>query len=207
MLPTEWEPCRLLSDKMQWTSAGWLAGRQAGRLANVDLAPYIVTMNAAETQTKRTIHMALSRGKVTCRCWPSAASIHYRRQLLLLAYCFWGPVCIMDQEVRPGRCKSVDWLLNSSRDHFGLHWGKNGRGTIYGGRGPEMQFSRLNQCIDMVQRVFAMREARERWYGRKRQGLYGREMPLEYCFLRKNFGGTLFSIYMMWWILRSKSAL
>ena len=27
----------------------------------------------------------------------------------------------MDHEVGLGRCKSVDWLLNSSRDHFGLH--------------------------------------------------------------------------------------
>ena len=36
----------------------------------------------------------------------------------------------MDQEVFPGRCKSVDWLLNSSRDHFGLHQGKNGKVTM-----------------------------------------------------------------------------
>ena len=33
----------------------------------------------------------------------------------------------MDQEVVLGRCKSDNWLLNSSLDHFGLHQEKNGR--------------------------------------------------------------------------------
>ena len=36
----------------------------------------------------------------------------------------------MDQEVVPGCCKSVDWLLNSFRDHFGLHHGKHGKVTM-----------------------------------------------------------------------------
>ena len=35
-----------------------------------------------------------------------------------------GPDYTMDQEVISGRCKSVDWLLNLSQDHFGLHQGK-----------------------------------------------------------------------------------
>ena len=33
----------------------------------------------------------------------------------------WGPVYTMDHEVVPWRSKSVDWLLNSSWDNFGLH--------------------------------------------------------------------------------------
>jgi len=73
---------------MQWTSAGW----QAGRLGNVDLAAYIVTMNAAETQTKRTIRMALSRGKVRGLAGADhqqPPSIH-RRQLLAAA----GILCL-----------------------------------------------------------------------------------------------------------------
>ena len=41
-----------------------------------------------------------------------------------------GLVYTMDQEVIPGRCKSIDWLLNSSWDLFGLHQGKNGRVTM-----------------------------------------------------------------------------
>jgi hypothetical protein len=36
----------------------------------------------------------------------------------------------MDQEVVFGQCKSIDWLLNSPKDHFGLHQGKNGRVTM-----------------------------------------------------------------------------
>lgn len=32
-----------------------------------------------------------------------------------------GPVHTMDHVVVPGRCKSVDWLLNSSWDNFSLH--------------------------------------------------------------------------------------
>ena len=36
----------------------------------------------------------------------------------------------MDQVVVPWCCKSVDWLLNSSLDHFGLHQGKNDRVTM-----------------------------------------------------------------------------
>ena len=39
-------------------------------------------------------------------------------------------VYTMDHEVVPGPCKSVDWLLNSSWDHFGLHQGKNGSMTM-----------------------------------------------------------------------------
>ena len=41
-----------------------------------------------------------------------------------------GPVYIMDDEVVPRRSKSIDWLLNSSHDNFGLHYWKNGRGIM-----------------------------------------------------------------------------
>ena len=36
----------------------------------------------------------------------------------------------MDREVVPRSCKICGWLLNPSRDHFGLHQGKNVRVTM-----------------------------------------------------------------------------
>ena len=36
-----------------------------------------------------------------------------------------GGVYTMDREVVLRPCKICDWLLNSSRDHFGLHQGEN----------------------------------------------------------------------------------
>ena len=36
----------------------------------------------------------------------------------------------MDHEVGPRLCKAVDRLLKLSRDNFGLHQIKNGRGTM-----------------------------------------------------------------------------
>ena len=41
-----------------------------------------------------------------------------------------GPVYTMDHEVGPRLCKAVNWLLKLSRDNFGLHQGKHGRGTM-----------------------------------------------------------------------------
>ena len=36
-----------------------------------------------------------------------------------------GPIYTIDKEVVPRHCKSIDWLLNSSQGHFGLHQEKN----------------------------------------------------------------------------------
>ena len=36
----------------------------------------------------------------------------------------------MNHEVVSRPCKTCDWLLKSSRDHFGLHQGKNIRVTM-----------------------------------------------------------------------------
>jgi hypothetical protein len=36
----------------------------------------------------------------------------------------------MDHEIVPRPCKLCDWLLNSYKDHFGLHQGKNVRVTM-----------------------------------------------------------------------------
>ena len=36
----------------------------------------------------------------------------------------------MDHEVVPRPYKICDWLLNSSRDHFGLHQGENVKVTM-----------------------------------------------------------------------------
>jgi hypothetical protein len=39
-------------------------------------------------------------------------------------------VYTMDHELGPGLCKVANWLLKLSRDNFGLHQEKNGRGTM-----------------------------------------------------------------------------
>jgi hypothetical protein len=44
-----------------------------------------------------------------------------------------GAVYTMDHEVGPGLCKVAYWLLKLSRDNFGLHQEKNGKG--HGGQG------------------------------------------------------------------------
>ena len=49
----------------------------------------------------------------------------------------------MDHKVGPRQCKSVDWLLDSYRNHFGLQFGKNGRG-IMKVEVPKIQFSWSN---------------------------------------------------------------
>ena len=55
----------------------------------------------------------------------------------------------MDQEVVPGRCKSVDWMLNSSRDYFILHQGKNDRVTMEV-EVPKLRIRRHDKCTDMA---------------------------------------------------------
>ena len=73
----------------------------------------------------------------------------------LITYVCWGSlgmVYTMDHEVVPGHCKSVDWLLNSSQDHFSVHQGKNGR-VIMKVEVPKVHISRHNKCTDMVQWV------------------------------------------------------
>ena len=56
----------------------------------------------------------------------------------------------MDHEVVPGSCKSIDWLLNSSQDHFGLHQEKNVR-VIMEVEVPKGYILRPTSTIDMVQ--------------------------------------------------------
>ena len=63
-----------------------------------------------------------------------------------------GMVYTMDNEVVKWQCKSIDWLLNSSHDHFNLHQGKNGKGTMKV-EVPKIHFSMPDKCIVMVQRV------------------------------------------------------
>ena len=58
----------------------------------------------------------------------------------------------MDHEIVPRPCKIWDWLLNSSRDHVGLHQGKNVKVTMKF-EALERHISRLTLSNDMVQRV------------------------------------------------------
>jgi hypothetical protein len=45
----------------------------------------------------------------------------------------------MDHEVIPMPCKSVGWLLNSFRDHFGLHQGQKCH-SDHGDWGPQKPY-------------------------------------------------------------------
>ena len=74
----------------------------------------------------------------------------------------------MDHEVVPRACKICDWLLNSSRDHFGLYQGKNDRVTVEF-EVPKGHLLRPTLSTDMVQRVL--------WWERQK-GHYGKEMLL-----------------------------
>ena len=58
----------------------------------------------------------------------------------------------MDHEVVQGLCKLYDWLLNSSRDHFGLHQRENSRVTMEV-EVPDKHVIRPTLSTDMVQRV------------------------------------------------------
>ena len=62
-------------------------------------------------------------------------------QKFIIRYIGWvsikleGVVYTMDHEVVPRSYKIYDWLLNLSRDHFGLHQGNNCQ-SVHGVRGP-----------------------------------------------------------------------
>ena len=66
---------------------------------------------------------------------------------------FLGVVHTMDHEVVPRPCKICDWLLNLSRDHFGLHQGKKCQ-SDHGVWDPQKtKFLRPTLSTYMVQRV------------------------------------------------------
>ena len=48
-----------------------------------------------------------------------------------------GVVYTMDHQVVPRPCKVCDWLLNSPRDHFGLHRGKKMSEGSWSSRSPK----------------------------------------------------------------------
>jgi hypothetical protein len=79
-----------------------------------------------------------------------------------------GVAYIMDHEVVPRPNKICNWLLNSSRDHFGLHQGQNVRVTMEY-EIPKGHILRHTLSIDMVQRVLQW-ERQKRCSSRKRDG-------------------------------------
>ena len=87
-----------------------------------------------------------------------------------------GAVYIMGREVVPRPCKICDWLLNSFRDHFGLHQGKNVRVTMKF-KVPKRHILRPTLSTDMVQRVLRW-EKQKRCFIRKKIRAHGREMML-----------------------------
>ena len=80
----------------------------------------------------------------------------------------WGVLHIMGHEVVPRPCKNCDWLLNSSRDHFGSHQGTNVRVTTEF-EVPKRHILRPTLFTYMVQHVLHW-ERQKRCYGEKRQG-------------------------------------
>ena len=87
-----------------------------------------------------------------------------------------GVVYTIDHEVVPRLCKICDCLLSSSRNHFGLHQGKNVKVT--------MRFEVPKRCIlrptlstDIVQHVLRW-ERQNKCYGRKKARARGREILL-----------------------------
>ena len=91
-----------------------------------------------------------------------------------------GVVYTMDHEVVPRPCKICDWLLNLSRNHFGLHQGKNVR-VIMKFEVPKRHSLRFRIFIDMVQRVLRW-ERQIRCSTRKRHG----SMPEKYHYNQIN---------------------
>jgi hypothetical protein len=58
----------------------------------------------------------------------------------------------MDHEVVPRSYKRCDWLLNSYREHFGLHQGENVKVTMEF-EVPKIHISRPTLSTNMVQQV------------------------------------------------------
>jgi hypothetical protein len=79
-----------------------------------------------------------------------------------------GVVYIMDHEVVPRPCKICDWLLNSSRDHFGLQQGNNVRVTMEF-EVPKRHILRPRLSTNMVQWIFPWERQKRRSH-RKRHG-------------------------------------
>jgi hypothetical protein len=63
-----------------------------------------------------------------------------------------GVVYTMDHEVVPQPCKTCDWLLNLSRDHFGLHQRQHVRVTMKF-EVPKIYILKPTLSSDMVERV------------------------------------------------------
>ena len=70
--------------------------------------------------------------------------------------CIEGIVYTMEREVAPRPCKIHDWLLNSSRDHLGLHQGQNVK-VIMEFEVPKRHIRGPTLSIDMVQSVCSVR--------------------------------------------------
>lgn len=74
----------------------------------------------------------------------------------------------MDHELVPRPSEACDWMLNSSREQFGLHQAKNVREPI-DIEVPKKQYLSPILSTDMVQRLFRW-EGQKRWSGKNSQG-------------------------------------
>jgi hypothetical protein len=66
----------------------------------------------------------------------------------------------MNHEVVPRPCKTCDWLLNSSREHYSLHQGNNVRVAMKF-KVLERRILRTTLSIDMVQHILQWEKTRE----------------------------------------------
>ena len=86
-----------------------------------------------------------------------------------------GVVYTMDHEVVSRPCNICDWLLNSSRDYYGLHQDKKNVKVFMERKVSQRHVLRLPLSTDMVQRVL-------RW------SMHGRETLLSNIFHAMFFG-------------------
>jgi hypothetical protein len=133
--------------------------------------------------------------KLQEQVWATHSSIYSVGRILNLEGCVWehiprfandvmssyilGVVYNMDHEAVPRPRKICDWLLNSSRDHFGLHQGKKNVIVTMKFEVPKIHVVRHALSIDMVQHVLRW-ERQKRCYGRKRHGLWQRNVVIIY---------------------------
>jgi hypothetical protein len=67
--------------------------------------------------------------------------------------CILGVVYTVDHEVIPRPYKICDWLLNSSKDHFGVHQGKKNLRLTMEFKVPKRHILRPTLSTYMVQRI------------------------------------------------------
>ena len=112
--------------------------------------------------------------------------LHYVSWVMLHRLWYLGVVYTMDYEVIPRPCKSVDWLLNSSHDHFGLHK-ENMSEWAWRSRSPKDIYQGLKNPLTQSNRFCGERGKRSGLVGKG--GARAKEMMLWSNFNEIVYGG------------------